>query len=239
MISEVFSHSNTRGRSKELQGISIGKPLDNLGNSGSLLSNSNVDAVHFLLGVSSIIESLLVDNSIDGNSSFSSLSVSNDQFTLTTTNWHKGVDGLDTSLHRLADRLSWDNARSFDTNSESVLGSKGALAVNGVSKSINNTSKNFHPNWDVHNSSSSLHNISFLDQFIATEYDNTNVVGFQVESHAPQSRAEFHHFLGLDVLETIDTSNTVSNRQDSASFFKIDCWGSSKNSFLQNGRNFS
>merc|ERR1719334_1919097 len=189
MISEVFSHSNTRVRSKILQGSSIGssgrhdscvfhsisicKPFDNLGNSGSLLSNSNVDAVHFLLGISSIVESLLVDNSIDGNSSFSSLSVSNDQFTLSTANWHKGVDGLDTSLHRLADRLSWDNARSFNTNSESVL----------VSKSINNTSKNFHTNWDVHNSSSSLHNISFLDQFIVTEYDNTNVVGLQVKSH--------------------------------------------------------
>ena len=41
-----------------------------------------------------------------------------------------------------------------------------------------------------------------------TEYDNTNIVGLQVEGHALKAGAEFHHLLGLDVLQAIHTGNT-------------------------------
>merc|ERR1712215_124809 len=249
IVTEVFSHGNSRVGSKILQrgsigssgrnnsgvfhGISICEPLDNLGNSGSLLSNSNVNAVKFLLGITSFVEPLLVDDGVNSNSSFSSLSVSNDQLTLSTANWHKGVDSLDTSLHRLADGLSWDDTRGLKTNSELLLCSQGTLAINWVSKSIDNTSKNFHANGNIHNSTGSLDNITFLDKFVITKDDNTNVVWLQVKSHALQSGAEFHHFLCLDILKAIDTSNTVSNGQDTASFFEVDSRSSSKNSLFQ------
>ena len=62
--------------------------LHNVGDSGSLLADSDVDAVK-LLGVLSIgvIEGgLLVDDGINGDGSFSSLSVTNDELSLTTTN---------------------------------------------------------------------------------------------------------------------------------------------------------
>ena len=80
-----------------LHSISVSKPLDNLGNGGSLLSNSHIDAEQLLLGISGIIEPLLIDDGINGDSSFASLSVSNDQLTLATTNGHKRVDSLKNS----------------------------------------------------------------------------------------------------------------------------------------------
>ena len=53
----------------------------------SLLSNSNVNAVKSLFGVNGgIIKGiLLVDNGVNSNGSLSSLSVTNDQFSLTST----------------------------------------------------------------------------------------------------------------------------------------------------------
>merc|ERR1712121_580998 len=81
--------------------------------------------------------------------------------------------------------------------------------------------------------------VSFHDQLVITKDDNTNVVRLQVESHALQSGAELHHLFGLDVLETIDTSNTVSNGQDTSSFLEIDGGGSSQNSLLEDGGDLS
>merc|ERR1719318_143416 len=99
--------------------------------------------------------------------------------------------------------------------------------------------QNFHTNWDIHNSSCPLHDISFLDKLVVTEDDNTNIVRLQIEGHALEAGAEFHHLLCLDVLESIDTSNTVSNGEDTASLLKIDSGSSSKNSILQDGGNLS
>ena len=81
-----------------LHGIGISETLDNLGNGGSLLSNSYVNAVQLLLLFTCIVEPLLVDDGINSNSSFTSLTITNDQLTLTTTNGYQGIDGFDTSL---------------------------------------------------------------------------------------------------------------------------------------------
>ena len=222
-----------------LHSISVSKPLDNLGNGGSLLSNSHIDAEQLLLGISGIIEPLLIDDGIDGDSSFASLSVSNDQLTLATTNGHQAVHSLDTSLHRLLDRLPGDDARGLESNSVPLLAADGALAVNGVTQGIDNTSKDLVTNGNIHNCSSSLDNVSLLDELVITEHDNTNIVRLQVKGHALESRAELHHLLGLDVLKTIDTSDTISNGEHTASLLKVNGGGSAQDSLLEDGGDLS
>ena len=66
----------------------IFKDLHNVGDSGSLLADSDVDAVKLLgvLGVGVVEGGLLVDDGIDGDGSLSSLSVTNDELSLATTN---------------------------------------------------------------------------------------------------------------------------------------------------------
>ena len=99
-----------------------------LGNSRLFLSDSDVDAVpidamaHYIAQrglyddlqlltlVFSGVELSLVQHGVEGDSGLTSLSISNDQLSLTTTNWDKGVNGLKTSLHRLVDRFTGDNA---------------------------------------------------------------------------------------------------------------------------------
>ena len=66
----------------------ISEDLNDVRDGGSLLANGNVDAVK-LLGVLSVrvVEGgLLVDNGIDGDGSLSSLSVTDNELSLATTN---------------------------------------------------------------------------------------------------------------------------------------------------------
>ena len=66
----------------------VGQDLHDVGNSGSLLSDGDIDAIELLGGISSRLEEgFLVEDGINGNSSFSSLSVSNDEFSLSSSNW--------------------------------------------------------------------------------------------------------------------------------------------------------
>merc|ERR1740131_170858 len=255
IVSEVFTHgtagiggqvlqgSGIRGGGRHndgvLHGVSIGKTLHNLGDGGSLLADGNVDTVQLGLGVITLVESLLVDDGVNGDGGFASLSVTNDQLTLSTANGDKGVDSLDTCLHGLLDRLSGDDTGGFKTNTELLLGVQGTFAVNGLTQSINNTAKEGIANGYVDNSTGTLHNIALLDQLVITEYDNTNVVGLQVKGHTFETGAEFHHLLCLDVLKTIDTSDTVTNAQHTASFLKVSSWGGSQDSVLQDGADFT
>merc|ERR1712141_69144 len=165
--------------------------------------------------------------------------VSNDQLTLTTANGHQAVHGLDTGLHGLLHGLPGDDAGGLESNPVSFLAGDGTLAINGVAESINNTAQDLGTHGDVHNSSGSLDNISLLDELVITEDDNTNVVRLQVEGHPLQSGAELHHLLGLDVLEAIDTGDTVSNGEDTAGLLQVDSGGGRQNSLLQDGGDLS
>ena len=98
------------------QRTSISKPLHNLGDSGSLLPDSDVDAVEFLLLVLPVVEALLVDDGVDGDGSLTRLSVTDDQFSLATANGHQGVHGLDPSLHGLPHGDAGDDARGLGTD---------------------------------------------------------------------------------------------------------------------------
>merc|ERR1719209_522995 len=231
---EVLQGSSIRGSGRDdngvFHGVSVGEPL---------LSNSNVDTVELLLSVVSVVESLLVDDGINGDGGFASLSVTNDQLTLATANGHKGVNSLDASLHRLGHGLPGDDARGLQANTEPLAGSKGTLAINRVAQGINNPAETLHANGNVDNGTGPLHDIALLDELVVTEDDNTNVVRLQVEGHALQARAEFHHLLSLDVLQTIDTGNTVSNGEDTASLLKVGSGGGSKDPLLQDGRDLA
>ena len=60
----------------------------NVGNGRSLLSNGDIDTVKRFSVVSGFEVDLLVKNSINSNSSLTSLTISNDKLTLSSSNWH-------------------------------------------------------------------------------------------------------------------------------------------------------
>ena len=79
--------SSSRDNDSVLQHVLRLEKSHDVGNSGSLLSNGDVDAVEGLGVVASLVDCLLVDNSIKSNGGLSSLSVTDDQFTLSSSNW--------------------------------------------------------------------------------------------------------------------------------------------------------
>lgn len=72
--SQVLQRGSVRGRSRHhngvFHGISISQPLDQLSHGGTLLSNSYINAVQFLLLVCGVVKTLLVDYGVDGDSGF-------------------------------------------------------------------------------------------------------------------------------------------------------------------------
>ena len=67
---------------------------------------------------------------------------------------------LDASLHRLRHRLPGDDARSLQANPEPLAGAEGDLAINGVSKSVNDPAEALHADGDVDDGTSPLDNIA-------------------------------------------------------------------------------
>ena len=102
-VSEELTNGASGVRSQELERSSIGgsssnddsvleaisflKETHDVGDGGSLLTDSDVDAVEGLGVVTGFEDSLLVDDGINSNSGLANLSITNDQFTLTSANW--------------------------------------------------------------------------------------------------------------------------------------------------------
>ena len=102
VISEELTESTSGVRGNELEGSGIGSSsgnddgvlegvlvsegLDNVSNGGSLLSNSDIDAVELLLDFSGFESSLLVKDSVDSDGGLTGLSISNDKLTLSSAN---------------------------------------------------------------------------------------------------------------------------------------------------------
>src|SRR2546423_5569178 len=97
-----------------LHGVVLFKCLDKLGHSRSLLSNCNIDAVELLGFIVTAIPPLLVQHSIKRNRSLASLTVSNDQFSLSTPNRHHCIYSLEAGLYRLVDGSAGKNTRGFE-----------------------------------------------------------------------------------------------------------------------------
>jgi hypothetical protein len=115
--------------------------LDQLGNGGSLLTNGNVDTVELLGLVVGAVPSLLVKHGVKGDGSLSGLTITNDQLTLTTANGNHSVDGLEASLYGLVDGMARKDTGSLKLSTALLGGLDGALAIDGVSKSVDHTAE--------------------------------------------------------------------------------------------------
>jgi hypothetical protein len=124
-----------------LHGVVLLKGLDKLGDGRTLLADGDVDAVKLLGLVVGVVPPLLVEHGVKSDGSLTSLTVTNDQLTLTTADGHHGVDGLKTSLYGLVDRATGKNTGGLLLGTTLLSGLDGTLAVNGVSESVNDTSE--------------------------------------------------------------------------------------------------
>jgi hypothetical protein len=118
------------------------------------------------------------------------LTVTNDQLTLTTSNGHHGVDGLETSLYGLFDGLAGQNTGGLELSTAALSGLEGTLSIDGVTESVNDTSEKSLADGNVDNLSGTLDSLTLLDETVRTEKHNTDLAGFQVHAHALDTGGE-------------------------------------------------
>lgn len=203
VVSEVLSNGAAGVWGQELKRSSLGggsgddarvvhgsvllEHSDDVGNSGSLLTDGAVDAVERLGGIVGLEGLLLVDDAINGDGGLSRLPVTNDELTLSSADGHERVDGLQSSHHGLVHGLSWDDTWCLELYSLSLVTLDGAKTIDWVTKGVHDSTEKSLTDWHIDNGSSSLDNISLLNFSIVTQDDDTNVVSLKIEGHTLDS----------------------------------------------------
>ena len=197
VITEVFCDGASRIWCKELQRGCIGcgssdndrvfhrpsffQSFCELRDSRTLLTNSNVNAVQMFLSVSCVEVDLLVEDRVESNCSLTSLAVTNDELTLTSTNRYQSVHGLQPGLHRFVNTHTRHNAWGLDFNTSTSHVLNRTFAVNRITQGIDNSTKHSHTDWNVNNGTSTLACLTFRDLTIITEDHNTHIGSFKIE----------------------------------------------------------
>lgn len=132
-----------------LHGVILLESFDKLGDSGSLLANSNVDDVELLRLVGAVVPPALVEHGVQGDGGLAGLTIADDKLTLATSDRYHGVDGLKTGLHGLVDGAARQDTGSLHLSTALLGGLDWALAIDGVSESIDDTSKQSLADWNV------------------------------------------------------------------------------------------
>jgi len=219
-----------------LQAIGLLQNVDKLRDGGLLLADSDVDAVELLGLITLVVESLLVQDGVESDGGLTSLSITDDQLSLASADWDEGVDGLESGLHWLVDGLSGDDAWGFDVDSSSLFGVDWALAVDGVTEWVDNSAEELWADWHIDDGAGSSDDVALLDLSIVTEHDDTDVVWLQVERHTLDATVKLNHLFGLDVLQTVHSSDTITNGEHLAGLLEIDLAGLAGDSLLQEVR---
>ncbi len=76
---------------------------------------------------------------------------------------YEGIDGLESSLHRLVHGFSGDNAWGLQLDSGTLVSADGALTIDGVTEGVDDSAKHALTDGHVNDRAGSLHDITFLD----------------------------------------------------------------------------
>ena len=246
-VTEVFAHRGTgvrcnvlqscrfRGRSSHDDRVFHGAVLfelaDNVGDGGSLLANSDINADQVL--------ALLVDDRIKRNGRLTCLAVTNDQFALAAADRNHRVDGLQTGLNRLAHGLTFDHARSDLFNSVEFLGVDRTLAVDGLAQSVDHSADQSRADRHGKNAAGRLDRIAFRNLFVITENNCADGITFKVQREAVGVIGEFKHFTLHHVVKTVNTANAIGNRNYGSLSTEISGDAKAFNSLLEQFADFT
>ena len=115
-------------------------------------------------------------------------------------------------------RFTWDDPRCLDIDTGALGGLDRSLAVDRIAEGIHDPSKQAFADRHVDDGAGPFDHIAFLDAAVVTKDNNTDIVRFQVERHAADAAGELDHLTGLDIVQPVDTGDTVSNGQNLTDF---------------------
>src|SRR6185503_2881906 len=104
---------------------------------------------------------LLVDDGVDGHRGLAGLAVADDELALAAADRNHRVDGLVTSLHRLAHRLAVDDARRHALDRGGLRGLERALAVDRLAQRVDDAAQQLAAHRHFEDAARGLHGVAF------------------------------------------------------------------------------
>ena len=189
-------------------------------NGRCLLTDCHIYTIYRL---ASLVEALLVDDGVDSNGGLTGLTVADDKLALTTSDRNHRVDRLQTCLQRFLHRLAIDHTRSLavERHLERVGKVDSALAVDGLTKRVDDTTEHIVVHVDRRDTLRTLHHHALLDTVGRTEKHTTYVVLLQVHDDSHCAVLEFEKLVGFSVAQTVDTRYAVAHFEHSAHLVEL------------------
>jgi len=132
--------------------------FNDLSNRRSLLANRYVNTMHVLV--------MLINDRVNSQCRFTGLTVTDDQFTLPTSDRNHGVNDFQACLNWLVNRFTSHNTRSYTFDRTIFLRSQSRAAINRHPQSIDDTPKQFISDWNFDDTSGKPYFIAFFDQTV-------------------------------------------------------------------------
>src|SRR5690606_17040933 len=129
---------------------------------------------------------------------------------LTTTDWHQGVERLETGLQWLMHALAIDDARRLELHLSGLLGLDGTEPVDGLPERVDDTTQQGLAHRDLGDAARPLDRVALANRRRVTQQGDTDVVFLEVEDDAEDVVRELEHLARHGVLEPVNTSNTVT-----------------------------
>src|SRR5207302_8080041 len=164
------------------------------------------------------VERLLIQDGVERDRGLAGLAVADDQFALAAADRDQRIDGLEAGRHRLVDRFARNDAGRLDVDALALGRLNRALAVDRIAERIDHTAEQALADRRIDDGASALDGLAFLDLAVGAEDHDTDVVGFEIERHAPGTVLELDHLAGLDVVEPIDAGDAVADGQHLSDF---------------------
>src|SRR5690606_13855680 len=88
--------------------------------------------------------------------------------------------------------------------------------VDWISQSVDHTTQKFGANRYLENASGTFAVLTLGDRFVITQNNRANRIALKVQGDAKDVTLEFDHFTVHNVGQTVNSNNTVSDRDHSA-----------------------
>src|SRR5690606_35982989 len=150
---------------------------------------------------------------VENDGGLAGLVVADDELELAATDGNERVNGLEACGHRLVHGLARENAGRFHVHTPALRGLDRAFAVDGVTQRIDHAAKQLLAHGHVDDGAGPLDRVALSDAGVRAENNDTDVVGLEVERHAPNAIRELDHLTGLHGVEAVDARDAVADRK--------------------------
>src|SRR6516162_2866155 len=237
VIAEIFAHAATGiGRNilqrcrlrggggyddRVVESTVILQSLDDLGHGRALLTDRDIDAIELARFVGAGVHLFLIEYGVYDQRGLAGLAVADDQLALPAPDRDERVDSLEPGLHRLVHRTARHNPRRLDLDPRALDIGQRTLAVDRLAECVDDAPEQAPSDRHVDNGAGALDDVAFMDAAVLTEYDNPDIVAFEVERHAAHPVWERDHLPGLNRVQAIDTGDAIADRQHLANLGDI------------------